>query len=285
MPGPPKRNRKKIRKSETKRGPIRFIDLLNAQVGGEKILAPRNIPNVHNERVMHKLMDFKHLDQKLAVDSFAQNLQRSVPLLRCELYQMYSSTSQMRRYNKATKSQITNAKIALSHLTRALESLAKVSLEGHDGYRLAWERPDKNDGEETGPRLDDKKGEREINELAAESWESWGHVVYAGLGIEAAIDGEKRKLSNAGERPKRLRSLVEALADWWQSAGRSLAPIVDANRRDNGPAVVHGRHGDFLDLALALFCKVDVFKETEVVAAVTNVHEKRLAAISSGRKN
>ena len=46
--------------------------------------------------------------------------------------------------------------------------------------------------------------------------------------------------------------------------GGSLAPTVDANRRDDGPAIVHGRHGPFLTLAVALFCKVDVFKESEV---------------------
>jgi hypothetical protein len=41
------------------------------------------------------------------------------------------------------------------------------------------------------------------------------------------------------------------------------------------------RHGPFLTLAIALLCKVDVFKESEVVSAVTNVHEKRLAPTSS----
>jgi hypothetical protein len=91
----------------------------------------------------------------------------------------------------------------------------------------------------------------------------------------------KNKQTNAGERPKRLRTLVEALADWWQSIGGLLAPTVDANRRDDGPAIVHDRHGHFLTLAVALFCKVDVFKESEVTSAVTNVHEKRLAPTSS----
>ena len=47
---------------------------------------------------------------------------------------------------------------------------------------------------------------------------------------------------------------------------------------NNGPAVVHGRSGRFLELALALFCGVDVFKNSEVESAVTNVHEVQLAA-------
>lgn len=105
------------------------------------------------------------------------------------------------------------------------------------------------------------------------------------LALESAINAEKNKQTNIGERRKRLRTLVEALADWWQSTGGSLASTVDANRRDDGPAVVHGRHGSFLKLAVALFCKVDVFKESEVVSAVTNVHEKRVTPTSSNTRN
>jgi hypothetical protein len=98
-----------------------------------------------------------------------------------------------------------------------------------------------------------------------------------GVALQSAIKTEEKKQTNAGERRKRLRTLVDALADWWQSTGGSLASTVDANRRDDGPAVVHGRHGRFLTLAVALFCNVDGFKKSEVEAAVTNVHEKRLA--------
>jgi hypothetical protein len=105
------------------------------------------------------------------------------------------------------------------------------------------------------------------------------------IALQSAINREENKQTNAGERPKRLRTLLEALADWWQSTGGTLAPTVDANRRDDGPAIVHGRHGPFLTLAVALFCKVDVFKESEVVSAVTNVHEKRLAPTSSDIKD
>jgi hypothetical protein len=60
--------------------------------------------------------------------------------------------------------------------------------------------------------------------------------------------------------------------------GRSIAPYVKANRRDHGLAVVHGRSGKFLELAVALFCGVDVFKNSEVEAAVTNVYEAQGAA-------
>jgi hypothetical protein len=53
---------------------------------------------------------------------------------------------------------------------------------------------------------------------------------------------------------------------------------VKANRRDHGLAVVHGRSGKFLELAVALFCGVDAFKNSQVEAAVTNVYEAQLAA-------
>jgi hypothetical protein len=98
-----------------------------------------------------------------------------------------------------------------------------------------------------------------------------GHV------LQSAIDAEMKKTRKSGERAKRLRTLVEALASWWSfGGGRSIAPYVTANRRDNAPAIVHGRSGKFLELALALFCGVDVFKVSEIEAAVTNVHEQRL---------
>ena len=101
------------------------------------------------------------------------------------------------------------------------------------------------------------------------------------LALREAIETEKTKQAKSGERQKRLRTLVEALADWWQSTGASLAPIVKANRRDGEPAVVHGRHGDFLQLSVELFCYVAVFAHTEVEAAVTNVYEARLKPAQS----
>ena len=96
--------------------------------------------------------------------------------------------------------------------------------------------------------------------------------------LQSAITTEIKKPVKAGERWKRLRTLVDTLASWWLSAGgKSLAPYVKANRRDGERAIVHGRFGKFLSLAIALFCGVDAFKRSEVEAAVTNVHETRLA--------
>ena len=232
------------------------------------------LANVHDNLVIEKLSTAA-LD-KLAVDQLVLNPQQPVAELRAALIKVYFKSAKSRQLSKATKSQLVNAKSALSRLTRALVNLEKVSTDGRNGLRMLLE----------GPPLDDEKGERELNELASACWTIRLDVAQAGLALQSAIKSEENKQSNAGERRKRLRTLVDALADWWLSTGGSLAPTVDANRRDRGtPAVVHGRHGHFLTFAVAMLCKVDVFKESEVEAAVTNVHEKRLAPISSARKN
>jgi hypothetical protein len=187
---------------------------------------------------------------------------------------MYFKAARTRQLSKATSNQLKNAKSAYSLLTQATEKLGKVSPDGRDGLLAALE----------GSPLNDTKGERERNEFASACSMIKSDVVRSFMALHTAIQTEQKKPPNAGERRKRLRTLVDALADGWQSAGRKLGPTVVANRRDDGPAIVHGRRGDFLTLAVALFCKVDVFKETEVEAAVTNVHEKRSAATKSGTR-
>ena len=191
------------------------------------------------------------------------------PELRGTLVNVYLKAVKEREASKATKNQLKSAKSALFHLGQALESLERVSTDvtgGRTGLHTLLE----------GPPLEDKKGEQELNEFASACWKVRLDIANPSMALQSAINTEEKKQSKAGERPRRLRTLVDALADWWHGTGGSLAPIVDANRRDDAPAVVHGRRGRFLDLAVALFCNVDTFKESEVVAAVTNVHEKRL---------
>jgi hypothetical protein len=125
--------------------------------------------------------------------------------------------------------------------------------------------------------LDDAKGERETNRFGATCETIRLNIVRSRQALQFAIDAETDKFGKSGERAKRLRTLVDALAAWWSlGGGRSIAPYVKANRRDDGPAVVHGRTGPFVNLAVALLCGVDVFKISEVEAAITNVHEVRL---------
>jgi hypothetical protein len=177
--------------------------------------------------------------------------------------------AQFRELRKATKRQIDHATSAEKHLTQALRHLEDVSADGRDGLiRLL-----------AGPRLDDAKGELESNRFGAIIDGIRLEIVGSGQALQFTIDAEKKKSGKGGERSKRLRTLVEALATWWLlGGGRSIAPYVKANRRDNDKTVVHGRSGKFLELAVALFCDVDVFKNSEVEAAATNVYEARLAS-------
>jgi hypothetical protein len=236
-----------------------------SKLGGEASSGLPVLPNSHDHLMIQKLRTTP-IDE-LTVDRFVRDTPQTVLALREALCRVYLKASKAREIRKATKGQLKSAKSALSRLTKAVENLAKVSPDGQDGLRMLLE----------GPPLDDNKGDRELNELASACWKIRLDVARVGVALQSAIKTEEKKQTNAGERHKRLRTLVDALADWWQSTGGSLASTVDANRRDDGPAVVHGRHGRFLTLAVALFCNVDGFKKSEVEAAVTNVHEKRLA--------
>jgi hypothetical protein len=204
----------------------------------------------------------------LAVDRLVRNDRQMVPLMREALVEVYFRAAQAREVSRATKRQISDAKSALNSLTQAIEYLERVSTDGRDGLRMLLE----------GPPLDDEKGEREVNQMASACWGIRLDVARSTHALQTTIIAESKKPINAGERRKRLRTLVETLAFWWLSGGgKSLAPYVKANRRDGDRAIVHGRSGKFLSLAIALFCNADAFKRSEVEAAVTNVHEARLA--------
>ena len=265
------RKRGQVRKSQPKR--IRRRLNKDADTKADKSGAmPLIAPNANDTLIIQSLNTTAA--GELAVDSLLLDSQQTVPQLRAALVDVYLKAAKERQAAKATKDQLKHGKSALLQVAQTLKSLQRVSTDGRDGLRMLLE----------GPPLDDNKGERELNGFASACWKIRMDVTQLYLALESVIDGEKNKQSNAGERRKRLRTLVEALADWWQSTGGSLASTVDANRRDDGPAVVHGRHGSFLKLAIALFCKVDVFKEPEVVSAVTNVHEKRLTPTSSNTR-
>jgi hypothetical protein len=222
--------------------------------------------NVHDHLAIDKLRSTPV--GALAVDRLVRNDPQMVPLMRDALVEVYFRAAKARELSRATKRQISNAKSALNSLTQAIEYLERVSTDGRDGLRMLLE----------GRPLDDEKGEREVNQMASACWGIRLDVARSMHALQTTIIAESKKPTNAGERRKRLRTLVETLASWWLSGGgRSLAPYVKANRRDGDRAIVHGRSGKFLSLAIALFCNVDAFKRSEVEAAVTNVHEARLA--------
>ena len=222
--------------------------------------------NVHDHLAIDKLRSTPV--GALAVDRLVRNDPQMVPLMRDALVEVYFKAAKARELSRATKRQISNAKSALNSLAQAIEYLNRVSTDGRDGLSMLLE----------GPPLDDEKGEREVNQMASACWGIRLDVARSMHALQTTIIAESKKPIYAGERRKRLRTLVETLASWWLArAETSLAPYVKANRRDGDRAIVHGRSGKFLRLAVALFCSVDAFKRSEVEAAVTNVHETRLA--------
>jgi hypothetical protein len=225
------------------------------------------LPNVHDQWAIAKLRADPIGD--LAADRLLTRNRGLIPEFREALVQVYLRAAQTREMRKATKRQIAHAKSAARHATKAIKHLEAVSTDGRNGLSRLLE----------GPPLDDAKGERERNSFGSTSDGIRLKVAQAALELQFAIDDETKKLGKGGERSKRLRTLVESLANWWSSGGKkSIAPYVKANRRDDGPAIVHGRSGKFLELAVALFCDVDVFTPSEVEAAVTNVYEAELSA-------
>ncbi len=127
---------------------------------------------------------------------------------------------------------------------------------------------------------DDPKGTDESNEFHLTCWQIRLDAIPIMLRMWQAIERETAKPTSttAGERKKRLRILVESLMDWWMSStGKLPAPYVYAKRLDGHRAIVIDRRDDFITLARALFCEIDQFSESEVISAVTNVHEDHLA--------
>lgn len=223
------------------------------------------LPNTHDQFVIEKLHSAPA--GSLAVDRLVRNDPTLMRLLREALAEVYVQAAATRQMQTATRSQLRNAKSALLRLGQTLEHLEKAGSDGRDGLRMLLE----------GPRLDDEKGEKEQTQFAAVCWQVRLDIALPIQALEAAVAAQIEKPTVRGERKKRLRTLVDALAKWWiAGGGKSIAPYVRANRRDHGRAVVHGRSGWFLNLAVALLCGVDVFKVSEVEAAVTNVHEGQL---------
>lgn len=234
-------------------------------------------PNTNDNLAIRQLYRLPVGD--LLVDRFAPDAPKPVPALRLALIKVYIKAAKARYLSKATKGQLKSASTALSQLTRAVTALDQVNPVGQRGLELAV----------TGSTVDDITGELELNEFASGCRKIRMAVAPHALALRETIRTEKARQTKSGERQKRLRTLVEALADWWRSVGGSLVLTVDASRRrergedkrSDNSAIVHGRRGDFLQLAVELFCHVDTFAHTEVEASVTNVYEARLKAARS----
>jgi hypothetical protein len=214
----------------------------------------------------------------LTIDKFAHVLcKETTPVgddeilsLRDRLIRVYLNAATARLEAKAAKAQLSSSRKAAAVFTKGLNYLGNVRPPMLREFRPALEAA-------FGLLVDDPKGEHESNSFGAACQQIELAIVPRVMKLERLIQAEEAK--EPGNRKKRLRVLVDFLADWWISeTGRSVAPHVVANRRDDDTAVVHDRCGEFISLAVALFSKIDRFKESEIISAVTNMHKDHLAA-------
>src|SRR5262249_12464939 len=244
-------------------------------IAGRQAILP-SLPNMQDNLAVQTLSTSKIGD--LPVDQFGRlfcrdgtsPLESHVIALRLALIGVYFAAANMRLYARATRGQLKAAQAALTALTNATQKLDQIRPPNQRGLKAAFGSP-----------MDDLKGRDELNDFGARCSKIRMDMVPVMIALSRTIENEtaKPRLSMAGDRKRRLRTLVEALADSWKSkVGKPLAPYVYAKRLGKGvPAFVVGRKGDFIELAKALFSSVDEFAESEVISAVTNVHESGLA--------
>ena len=246
---------------------------LSGMIAGRDTIIPA-LPNMRDNLVVQRLSTARI--GSLPADRFSHLFckQGSSPNddhcidLRLALIRVYFAAANVRLYAKATQGQFKSAQTALTSLRNAIDRLNETSPPRLRGLQAAFGSP-----------LDDQKGVDELNDFGSRCSQVRMDIVPVMMVLFHAIENEKTKAkpAKAGERKKRLRTLVEALANWWRAlTGKSLAPYVHAKRLDDRPAFVVGRRGQFVELAQAVFSGTDEFKELEVISAVTNIHESQL---------
>ena len=231
------------------------------------------LPNEQDNAVIRRLSTASL--GSLPVDQFSRLLRKdgrgddrqTIATLRHALIQVYVSAANTRHRTRAAQGQIDLAKRALASVKAALRALGEVRPKRQRGVIGSFGSP-----------LDDIKGTEELNEFGSSCWQLQFDLVPIAQALDHLITAEitRPRSSERGERKKRLRILVEELAKWWSSATkRSISPYVRAKRLEPWPAIVVGRSGVFVELAKALFYEVDEFTPSEVISAVTNVHESQ----------
>ena len=230
------------------------------------------LPNTQDNLVVRSLTTTPIGD--LPVDHFAELLcnkgasasDKHVIDLRLALIRIYFKAANRRIFARATNAQITSARKALNCLQQAIGHLDDINPLRQRGLQGVFGSP-----------FDDPKGLDEHIEFSSASTQIKLDIVPIAMKLDRGIEAETTKAVARGERKKRLRTLVEALAEWWTATtGKSLAPYVQAKRLDHHPSIVIGRSGGFVDVARNMFSEIDEFSQSEVISAVTNVHESGL---------
>jgi hypothetical protein len=230
-----------------------------------------NLPNAQDSNVIRELCVAKI--SSLPIDRFARLLCRPgeslnddhVIALRDALIRVYIDAAMARLNTRAARTQIALGYQSLYQLTKALGHLHRVGLPAGQIFHDIF-----------GAALDDSQGLSESNEFSLACWQIKLDITSNVTRLYEVLERENQKPTKMGERKKRLRALVEGLANWWESTGKSVAPYVYAKRLAGHPARVIDRKGEFVSITIAMFCELERFKKSEVLAAITNVHEARL---------
>jgi hypothetical protein len=242
-------------------------------IAGRQIIP--TLPNEHDNAVIRRLSTAGLGD--LPIDQFGRLLRKeghsndrqSIIALRLALIRVYFDAADARQHARAAGKDVASARAALGSLKAAIRRLGEVRPKRQRGVAGLFGSP-----------LDDTKGSDELNEFGSWCWQIQLDLVPIAQALDRLISAEtaKSKTGKAGERKKRLRILVEGLANWWKAETKmSIAPYVQAKRLDHRSAFVLGRRGLFVDFAQALLCEIDEFASSEVISTITNVHESQLS--------
>ena len=160
------------------------------------------LPNAHDQFAIAKLRSASI--GELAVDRLVRNDPKLMRQLREALVQVYFNAAHIREFRKATKPQFDHARSAAGHLADAMKHLETAAGDGKDVLSQLL----------LGPPLDDAKSDRETNWFGARCLEIRLSIAPSWQALQFAIDAETEKFGKGGERAKRLRTLVDALAAW-----------------------------------------------------------------------
>ncbi len=241
-------------------------------------MPPRRMANEHDNSVVEQLA--RAPLGTLKVDHFAQLL-RGKPRsdnaaaadLRIALIKLYVDAAQFRAETKVPKEKIKSAEAAMDSLWKAAEHLERVKPRHTRGLQGIFGIPG-----------DDPKGLDELSAFSTRCWATRLEIAKLAMALGNEINAEKAKPSAKGERKKRLRILIEALAEWWiRATGKPIAPYVQTKPLGNHRAFVVRRSGRFVEFAVSIISELDEFEPSEVISAIINVYEQRRRRHPHGR--
>jgi hypothetical protein len=250
-----------------------------AEAGRAVPLPPRRLSNNEDNKVIEQLTTAPV--GNLKVDRFAEDLRTSkkkspkkaIVELRLALIRVYVGAATFRANAKVPIATLKFADAAVSSLWTAISHLEKIKPRHARGLAGAFVLP-----------TEDLKGLDEWNDFSTRCWNAKLELTELAMDLEKTLRAENKKPSAKGERKKRLRVLVEALADWWVKAtDKTIAPYVQSKPLGDHRAFVAGRSGRFIEFSLSVLSQLDTFKESEVISTIINVYDiwRRMSATSA----